>query len=224
MEQRRTAAGVAGQAEFTLEYEYDIVTELGIDWLVSWLEDSIRAGSRFTPAQTVTIGWLNCYVIENADGTLGLCEPDFENVPPILAAGASKAVGQLWYQREVAESVGLGDELDFPHYTHRAVTCDAFADSGGVVMYRYPHNEHYDDFSGWFVGCSGLAHEHDDTTMRSTTLYELAVINPSIVGYLALPHDCSVDTSDGAPEIWRNGEPLTVRDGSLLAASFHRDE
>ncbi|WP_194819964.1 hypothetical protein [Nocardia sp. XZ_19_385] len=75
MEQRRTAAGVAGQPEFTLEYEPEIVTRLGMDWLAAWLEDSIREGSRFTEGQTVGIGWLNCYVVDRGDGTLGSVSP-----------------------------------------------------------------------------------------------------------------------------------------------------
>lgn len=217
MEQRRTAAGVAGQAEFTLEYEPDVVTGLGIDWLVSWLEDSIREGSRFTDGQIVGIGWLNCYVVDREDGTLGLCEPDFVNVPPILAAGASNAVGQLWFQREVAESVGLTAELDFPHYVQSAVTCEGFLDAEAVLMHRYPHDE---DESGWFIGCLGESHEHTDDTLRGATLYELAVANPAIVGYLALPRDCSVVVGDGAPEIMRHGELLVPRRGSLLATMF----
>ncbi|BDT86702.1 hypothetical protein FMUAM8_24660 [Nocardia cyriacigeorgica] len=217
MKQRRTAAGVAGQTEFTFDYEPEIVTELGIEWLVQWLEESIRAGSRFTAGQTIGLGWLNCYVIERADGTLGLCEPDFVNVPPILAEGPTLAVTHLWNQREVADSFGLGAELDVPHYVQYAVTCEAFHDADTVVMHRYEHDE---DESGWFIGCLGEAHDHDDDTLRSATLYELAVANRAIVGYLGLPQGCTVFVSDGPPEVLRDGEPLEPEPGSLIATMF----
>lgn len=218
MEQRRTAAGVAGQAEFTLEFEPEIVTRLGMDWLVAWLEDSMREGSRFLEGETVGIGWLNCYVVDREDGTLGLCEPDFENVPPILAAGASKTVSQLWLQREVAESLGLGYELDFPHYVQYAMTCAGFADAESVIMQRYEGGE--EDESGWFLRCLGVEHEHDSSTLQLCTLYELAVMKPVIVGYLALPPGCTVTLGESIPSIVRDGADLQIREGSLLATMF----
>lgn len=79
--QRRTTAGASGHPEFTLEYEPGIVTELGIEWLASWLQDCISSGTRFSVGQTIAIGWMNCYVTDRGDGTLGLSEPDFTNIP-----------------------------------------------------------------------------------------------------------------------------------------------
>jgi hypothetical protein len=218
VQQRRTAAGLAGQAEFTLEYEPDALTERGIDWLVTGLEESIREGSRFPVGETVGIGWLDCYVMDRGDGTLGLCEPDFVHFPPALVAGASNALEQLWFQREIARSVGLEPELDFPNHLQPAVTCAAFdADLPAVLMHRYSHEE---GESGWFIGCRGAVHEHTGTALRSATLYELALAKPVIVGYLALPPDCSVVVGDGAPEITRRNEVLIPEPGSLLAKMY----
>lgn len=220
MAQRRTTAEASGHPEFTLEYEPEVVTELGIEWLASWLESCIRSGTRFSVGESIAIGWLNCYVTDLGDGTLGLCEPDFENVPPNLVAGASSTVSQLWYQREVAESVGLADELDFPRYIQYAMTCELFASAETVLMHRYSHDE---DESGWYIGCPGDDHDHDEANLRHATLYELAVANPAIIGFLALPPHCSVLVGGGTPLVVRQGEPLPVRDGSLLATMFGDD-
>ncbi|OLO98838.1 hypothetical protein BVU76_28760 [Mycolicibacterium porcinum] len=220
MAQRRTTAGASGHPEFTLEYEPDVVTELGIEWLASWLEDCIRSGTRFSVGETIAIGWLNCYVTDHGDGTLGLSEPDFENVPPNLITGVSNTVTQLWYQREVADSVGLAAELEFPRYDQFAMTCERFVSVDTVLMHRYTHEE---DESGWYIGCADDDHDHDEAKLRYATLYELAVAKPAIVGFLALPPDCSVLLGGGAPLVVRQREPLPVREGSLLATMFGDD-
>ncbi|MEV0045804.1 hypothetical protein AB0H60_20395 [Nocardia rhamnosiphila] len=217
MQQRRTAAGVPGQAEFTLGYVPDPVYGPGVEWLVAGLEESIREGSRFPVGETVGIGWLDCYVTDRGDGTLGLCEPDFAQVPPAFVAGTALALEQLWYQIEVAKSVGLDPELDFPNHPQRAVTCDAFTATGSVLMQRYPHG---DTESGWFIGCPGDVHQHTNGVLRSATLYELAIAKPAIVGYLALPPGCSIVLADRAPEITRGNERLVPQPGSLLAEMF----
>lgn len=217
MEQRKTAAGVAGQAEFTLEYRRDPVYGPGIEWLVAGLEESIREGSRFPVGETVGIGWLDCYVMDRGDGTLGLCEPDFTRVPAALIAGTAQALEQLWFQRAVAASVGLEPELDFPNDRQYATTCPAFGTADSVLMRRDPHS---DTESGWFIGCAGTVHPHTDATRRTATLYELAVLRPAIIGYLALPPGCSVVLTGDRPEITRDGEHLPPREGSLLAAMY----
>ncbi|MGW0179860.1 immunity protein Imm33 domain-containing protein [Nocardia sp. NPDC003345] len=217
MEQRRTAAGIAGQAEFTLEYRPDPVYGPGVEWLAAGLEESIREGSRYPVGETVGIGWLDCYVMDRGDGTLGLCEPDFTQVPMGLVAGTDRALEQLWFQREVAGSLGLGPELDFPNDRQYAMTCEAFGATDSVLMQRYPHGE---TESGWFIGCTGAVHRHTDATLRAATLYELAVVRPAIIGYLALPAGCSVVLSGGRPEIARGSTRLPSREGSLLAAMY----
>ncbi|MEU4313231.1 hypothetical protein [Nocardia sp. NPDC024068] len=217
MEQRRTAAGIPGHAEFTLEYQPDPVYGPGVEWLVSGLEESIREGSRFPVGETVGIGWLDCYVTDRGDGTLGLCEPDFAQMPPAFVSGTAQALEQLWFQREVAGSLGLEPELDFPNHLQYAMTCAAFGATDSVLMHRYPHG---DTESGWFIGCSGSAHRHTDATLRAATLYELAVAKPAIIGYLALPTGCSVVLTEGHPGIARGGKRLSPRPGSLLAAMF----
>ncbi|MGB3325873.1 MAG: hypothetical protein WBB05_25120 [Mycolicibacterium fortuitum] len=215
MAQRTTMAGAPGHPEFTLEYEPHAVTELGIEWLASWLEDRIRRGACFSIGETIAIGWTNCYVTDHGDGTLGLAEPDFENVPPNLIAGASNTVSQLWYQREVVDSVGLAAELDFPRYEQYAMTCERFVSADTVLMHRYTHGE---DESGWYIGCPGDDHDHSEAMLQHASLYEIAVAKPAIIGFLALPSDCSVLLDGEAPLIVRQGEPLPVRDGSLLAS------
>ncbi|BBZ13589.1 immunity protein Imm33 domain-containing protein [Mycobacterium branderi] len=217
MAQRRTTAGASGHPEFTLEYEPGIVTELGIEWLASWLQDCISSGTRFSVGQTIAIGWMNCYVTDRGDGTLGLSEPDFTNIPPNLVAGASNTVSQLWYQREIADSVGLVAELDFPRYDQYAMTCERLVSADPILMHRYTHEE---DESGWYIGCSGDDHDHDETKLHHVSLYELAVAKPAIIGFLALPPDCSVLVGGGAPLVVRHREPLPVREGSLLATMF----
>lgn len=206
-----------GQAEFTLEYVPDPVYGPGVEWLIAGLEESIREGSRFPVGETVGIGWLDCYVTDRGDGTLGLCEPDFAKVPPAFVAGTALALEQLWFQIEVAKSVGLEPELEFPTQLQHAVTCDAFTADGSVLMRRYPRRG---TESGWFIGCPGHVHQHTGDVLRSATLYELAIAKPAIVGYLALPPGCSIVLAGGALEITRGNERLAPRPGSLLAEMF----
>lgn len=218
MTQRKTAARAPGQAEFTLSYEPGVGVDFSIDWFVDWLETRIRNGERFRAGETLQVGWLTCLITANPDGTLAVQEPDFETIAPTLTEDVSRTLGQLWYQREIAASVGLAEELDFPSFDMQAMTCAAFTESDGAIMRRFAHPA---DESGWFIGCRGDDDDHNDSAqIEYRTLYELAVVNPAIVGYLALPADCIVIIGDGAPVIGRGDEALDFRAGSLLATTF----
>uniref|UniRef100_UPI00188FF4D9 immunity protein Imm33 domain-containing protein n=1 Tax=Nocardia sp. XZ_19_385 TaxID=2769488 RepID=UPI00188FF4D9 len=87
-----------------------------------------------------------------------------------------------------------------------------------MMLQRHEYVE--DDESGWFAGCLDAEHEHDQTSVHLCTLYELAVMTPGIVGYLALPPGCTVTLGEGAPSIWRGDAALEIRSGSLLASMF----
>jgi len=215
---RRTAAGVPGQAEFTLSYVSEMGVDLSLDWFVQWLETRIRNGEHFKVGESLRVGWLTCFIAARPDGTLAIHEPDFQTIPMTLTEAVSRTLGQLWYQRQVADSVGLVEKLDFPSCDQLAMMCTAFAGADTVVLHRFTHEA---DESGWFVGCNNAGHDHHDPAeIDYVSLYDLAVRNPAIVGFLALPADCTVIVGDEAPLIARGDDVLSFRDGSLLASVF----
>ncbi len=77
-----------------------------------------RIGGVHPVGETVGIGWMDCYVTDREDGTLGLCEPDFAQYPVTVVPGAANALEQVWFQIEVAKSL----RLETPSWTSPTIS------------------------------------------------------------------------------------------------------
>lgn len=95
-----------------------------LSWLFAWLESEVAAGKRFLPDQTVQVGWSLLKVFQREDGTLGLLEPDFKNMPVVFIESVSHSLFHMLVQKSVAESLQLGNELNLPPLQHHAIACN----------------------------------------------------------------------------------------------------
>ena len=207
-----------GQPEILIEYEPQGVIEADVAHLVATLEQMVRSGSRFEPGQSMALGWSLVCFVSRADGRLGFEEPDFRSMPIQRVAGLTSTLKHMRLQREVVDSVLSVDEVQFPSLRHGCLVCKEVAETGGFMMERADAQE-LD--SGWFIGCLNPAHRHDVIeNLERVSLYEAVVQRRlPILPWLALPAGTLVCHGDQGLVIQRQGQPLEVKPGSLLASS-----
>ncbi|MGX1779101.1 hypothetical protein ACWIGW_43835 [Nocardia brasiliensis] len=156
-----------------------------VDWILDDLQRSISTGTRFTPGERIQVGWRTLRIIERADGLLGLHERVSTDA---WEEHVELTLRETWYQKEVAASLGLTEDLDFPAEHQSAAVASCVHDRlPALVLAR----DESDDarFSGWRVHC---AQDHDHGTWSSRTLWEVTDFAPFATQFLALPTTTSL--------------------------------
>jgi hypothetical protein len=207
--------------EFRINYSPALgVIEGDARWFVAWLEEAVATGSRFAPGQTCQVGWVVTEVREEESGDLCLWEPDMQQFPVTWVGSVSRTLSHLRRQKDVCESVLDTSDMSFPSMLQSALVCTRLGQTSGIVMERQAVSGERD--SGWFCGCTGEDHDHNAVgELRTVSLYEAAVrFAQQIVPFLALPEGVLLETNVGEPKIFRDGNPLTFKPGSYLAALY----
>ncbi|MFI2282819.1 hypothetical protein [Nocardia beijingensis] len=191
---RTTSCASHGHPEFTV-----LCTEPRLpgmeNWLLSYLESTVAAGTRYQPGETIRVGWNLVRVRGRADGTLGLAErTDVQT----WAEQVDRTLRDVWYQREVAAGVGLADRLDFPGEDQQAIVSSCGLESPVLVLARTATDD--PEFSGWSVECF---EDHAHRASYYTPLLELGTAMPFVVQFFALPAATTVLIE--SPEITPTG-------------------
>jgi len=194
--------------------------------LINYFEGAVARGSKFRPGQRVQLGWSTLLLCERADGTIGVQEREL-SPDPEWTESVDRAVRDLWYQREVADSVGLLDRLAFPSQGEGVMVAGCAMEAKATLLTRLPDEDLPEGFSGWTLCC---AQDHDHGERDIVPLLALAGNLPSLVQLLALPHGTTVfvryrgkpGAAAGAlriePRVFHDGEELKPKSGSYLAA------
>lgn len=217
-----------GHPEFALELGEEVL-ELDAEWLRATLEGLVAQGHRFRPGETLQLGWSITRIGPLEHGRLTLLEPDFESLPTHFVPGATRTLLHLRLQRSVAESLGVAEPA-FPSLRQSAIVCSRLARAHPLWLDRaLPQGMD----SGWFMGCADESHDHQSArSLERLSLYEVALQQPAVVPYLALPpglqlllpveshwgrkHRTHESTSSERPTAWREGRELEPAPGSLL--------
>ncbi len=164
------------------------------DWLLNFFEQSIKAGARFRPDETIQIGWMLTILKETKNGDLEVWEPQFDSMPIKWTRGVNNTIRHLILQKSVPEL--LGCEPNFPSLQQAGITSQMFLDKPDeFIMSR----EMAGDDSGWAFRD---AHEEitKETPCEYKSLYELSLFCMQIIPFLALP--------DGTKVTKRHGETI----------------
>jgi hypothetical protein len=123
-------------------------------------------------------------------------------------------------QKDVVDSVLSSEDLQIPSLLQSTLICNFLREEDDNIVMERTEPRARD--SGWFCGCRGKDHDHNDANeLRCVSLYEAVVRHSQlIVPYLALPAGTFVAISNGRPTIFLNGEPAEFKNGSFLAAKF----
>lgn len=187
-------------------------------WLLDYLQDSIAEGTRFSPGETIQVGWRTLRVAERGDGNLGL----HERIDGQWEEHVEQTLRDLWFQKEVVASVDLTDRLSFPNEDQSAAVarCAGASDAALLLSRSDPEDQ---STSGWLISC---AHDHRHPAWASRPLVGLVESHPSITQFLALPVHASVTLNSAhltptgriGVQIRVEGRDLSPMTGSYLAA------
>ena len=140
-------------------------------------------------------------------------------MPVVWSESVSHTLAHLRAQKDVVESVMVGEEISFPSMRESAIICTRLAQGENFIMERIQPSGMD---SGWFCGCWENNHDHNDPAeLRCVSLYEATVrYSSEIVPYLALPSGFSVVVRNGAPILYKDGEPLAFKKMSYLEMRY----
>jgi hypothetical protein len=211
----------SGQPEFRVAVDGAAVIEPDIAFLLRTLEEWVQAGERFGDGETVQLGWCLLTVRVNEDNTLSLLEPDFRRMPILWVDSVTSTLRHLRAQKDVCESFFDPTAVCFPTLTQSCIVCTHLPEAQQLVMERH---EPVAADSGWFLGCHGNTHDHNDArNLSRVSLYEAALQNPETIPYLALPPAVLLHvTADGLRGIFHEGKALQPKDGSYVDAIAKR--
>jgi len=199
--------------EFHVEFESGIPA-VDIEALVSFLEATVKAGTRYAEGELIAFGSMILRVAE-MENALTLQEPDLQSIPISWNDGITQSMMLLRLQKDVGESIGLEDELDPPSIrSSLLVGADLSKRLGGCILER---SEPAEADSGWFVGRLDTELDYsDEANLQRISVYQAILNWPNIAGFLALPAGCRVEVSGASRVFSRNGQVLEIQERSFL--------
>lgn len=194
------------------------ISESLVELILDDLQDSLAAGTRFEPGQTVRIGGRTLRIVERPDGMLGLLERvDTDR----WEEHVEQTLRDLWYQKEVAAGLGLTHRLDFPTEDRYAAVAECVDETISALLLT--RGETGDPASsGWMVCCL-RDHDHGEWSARS--IRDLSESMPFATQFLALPVNTSIaveaphttPTGRIGVRVLLNGRRLLPAPGSYLS-------
>lgn len=199
--------------EFLLFFD-TAVPQADIQILTSFLEESVEEGTRYNDKDLITIGSM-LFRVSIVNDSLTLEEPDLQSLPIEWKEGITESMKLLRLQKDIAESVGLEDEIESPSIrSSLLIGADLTQQDEQLVLERVKTS---DSDSGWFVGRRDSVLDYDDEgNLKRISVYQAILNWPKIAGFLALPAGCRVDISATNSQFARNGRPLQIKPGSFV--------
>jgi hypothetical protein len=199
-------------SEFRLEFD-SAIPQADVYALVSFLEESVQAGTRYDDGQMIEFGSM-ILRLAVSDDVFIVEEPDLRTFPISWKVGITQSMRLLRLQKDIAESVGLGDHLEFS-----SIRCSLLVGTDlieGLDMLILERSEPHASDSGWFVGRLDTKLDYNDAAnLHRISVYQAILNWPRMAGFLALPAGSRVETSERLT-ISRNGQPLEIQKGSFL--------
>ena len=178
---RTTGCERYNHLEFTLQLEGEPPVADLHRILIDFFEESVAAGTVFSPGETVTVGWSRLQLCDRDDGTIGVEEREL--TPDVQwTESVDRALCDTWYQREVASSLDMLEDLDFPSQDDAIMVAKCAEDAMNVVLARHPNDDVAENISGWSLVCT---EDHDHGERKFLPLIAIAAFKPSLVQFLA---------------------------------------
>lgn len=205
--------------EIVIQFDEPMVITSDARAFVTGLEEEVLSGRRFKDGETLQVGWSLALFRAAQPDVLAVWEPDMESFPMRFVDSVSRTLMHLRLQRDVAESLSLSPR--FPSMRESGMRCSWAHEPSSLVMERF---EPEGASSGWFIHCGSPSHDHENAeNLVRESLYAIALDQPGVISYLALPPGSVVLLKDSVPEsISVNGAPLVAKKGSYLDARIGR--
>lgn len=201
--------------EFLFECD-SAVPQADVDIFTSFLEETVEEGICYNDGDLITFGSMLLRVAGGHD-SLTIEEPNFQSLPIEWRQGVTRSMQLLRLQKNIAESVGVEDEIDPPSIeSSLLIGTDLTQQDEDLVLDRV---ESADSDSGWFVGRRDTHLNYgDEASLKRISVYQAILNWPKIGGFLALPAGCRVEVFGRKPRFTFNGRNLEIKSGSLIDA------
>ena len=209
-----TNCSECGHPEFRISFD-ETIPRVDVEWLISVIECSVRNGTRYKDGELIDIGSMLLRTELDDEGRFLIKEPDFREVPISWIRGVTRSLQLLRLQKDSAESLQLGDKIDFPTLRQSVlVGIDVDSPLKQFVMERTnPDDVH----SGWFIGQIDSPLDYcDPSNLCRVSIYEVVTNCPNIAGFLAMPSGIRVEKSKDRLSVFYKDQPLTPTKGSFL--------
>jgi hypothetical protein len=191
-----------------------LVPHEDVSVLVSYLQDSVQEGKRYEDGEMMQFGSMLFRFVKAGDFLI-LQEPDLRAIPIVWTDGITNSMKLLRLQKDVAESVDLGDAVDFPSIRGSLLVGADWAEASDTLVIERSEPEGLD--SGWFVGRIDTRLDYNDpANLRRVSVYQAILDAPRIAGFLALPAGCRIEIARQSTTLSYRGQALTIRKGSFL--------
>ena len=147
--------------------------------LVSGFDATLQSGTRYATAETIQIGWMIVTLREDRDANLELWEPDFQQMPIRWVRGVDTTLRHMTLQREVCACVGV--EPRFQALNQPAVLTPSLVNFGGNLHMERKIID--GDNAEWLFRPA----YDDGSEALLQSLYQIALSQPRIIPFLALP-------------------------------------
>ena len=180
------------------------------------LEADVADGKVFCAGEQMQIGWMVNLIRSNGEHQLTIDEPDFQSMPIEWKNSVTTTLLHLRLQRSICESYGFGEQGSFPSIRYCALTTSEFDGNAKRIVLERFHAQGAD--SGWFIGCNESNVDCNDAAcLRRISLYELAMVCPRCVPFMALPCGTRVDIANELVTVHYSGTLVRAVAGSLMS-------
>jgi hypothetical protein len=203
-------------AEFDIIFD-SVIPDEDVDWLVSILQQAVRDGMRCTHGELLELGSM-LLRLNLVEGRFVIEEPDLRGIPIAWTHGVTESLKRLRLQKDVADSLGLLSEINFPTIRQSVIVGkDLETMSREFVLDRLPPEA---SDSGWFIGKLHPQLDYNDpSNLVRISVYQTILNWPPAAWFLALPEGTRIEVFQKGFMVFRNEERLFPRKGSLLDLS-----
>jgi hypothetical protein len=200
--------------EFILRADETVVRDVYLTNAAQTVEAMVAAGEVFQPDETFQFGWMTAKIV--AEGSnLAFVEPDMQSFPIKWVPGLTETLRTQILQLFMLDSVSLRSEMEIPSIQESLIVCKRY-DQSNFFMSRSVHENPTD--SGWFVGCMGGRHDHNNPdNLKCISLYEAFLNQRGIQGFVSFPvGSMIVSSKKEGISIAKDGQNLDIVSGSFL--------
>jgi hypothetical protein len=218
MEVATTKCSELNHREFRIEFE-SAIPRVDVNLLICFLEQSVQKGTHYGEGQIIEFGSMILRLVA-AEEYLDIYEPDLIGFPIAWTKGATQSLKLLRLQKDIAESVGFENDIDFPSIRHSLLFgADLSKEANAFVLERF---RPMGTDSGWFIGRYGSQLDYNDPTkLQRVSVYQAILNWPRVAGFLALPAGVYVKLSSEVFEVSRYKMLREIRKGSFLDVGIY---
>jgi signal recognition particle receptor subunit beta len=168
--------------------------------LIESMYDMVTSGTCFKSGHTIQYGWMALHLIANESGSLEIWEPNPEIGPEDrnlvseqLQLGATRTITISEIQKKICSDVGIDFMFSLvPSQRDGVTVCSQMREAKDLILFRHkPPDE--SPWSGWFVGCDGYNHDHQNDRYEPVSLFDLVAQRPELLKFFALPYGSHVN-------------------------------